>query len=215
MNGEFPKLFPFTKFNPKKIKGDFDPQNPVMGKNASGKTVDRLKRPVNKKGYLVDERGNIIDIFGNKVLDKCVLTGDDIPPVFSTEGFFTHRDESMTELMAEIEKANHSRDLLEEPTRDGVGDPTYLQKEGETSMDSQMEDTPANYNAVNQRLDSLDRTQGPLIDDVEHDYGFVNKDLGSDNEGVKGRRKPVKKSKKQPQNTVAKVEVLPPTERDK
>ena len=121
----------------------------------------------------------------------------------------------MTELMAEILKSNHSRDLLEEPTRDGVGDPTYLQKEGETSMDSQMEDTPANYNAVNQRLDSIDRTQGPLMDEVEHDYGFVSKDLGSDNEGAKGRRKPVKKSKKQPQNNVAKVEVLPPTERDK
>jgi hypothetical protein len=39
-SGEFPKIFPFTKFNIKKIKGEFeiDPNgNPILKKSPSGK----------------------------------------------------------------------------------------------------------------------------------------------------------------------------------
>lgn len=177
-NGEFPKLFPQTSFNPKKIRGDFDPRNPIILKNANGVTVDRLKRPVNKKGYLVDERGNVIDIFGNRVFDKAVLTGDDIPPVFATEGLFAHSDESLTDLMAEIEKANLSKDLVDEPTLD---EPTF-RKDGETSLDSQMDDTPANYNEHNQRqMDSIGMTQGTMVEEVENtlDYQPLKSNAGS------------------------------------
>lgn len=43
-NGEFPKIFPFTKFNIKKIQGDFemDPLgNPILDKGPQGELLDR------------------------------------------------------------------------------------------------------------------------------------------------------------------------------
>jgi len=43
-NGEFPKIFPFTKFNIRSIMGDFDMNatgNPVLSKGKHGGFVDR------------------------------------------------------------------------------------------------------------------------------------------------------------------------------
>ena len=43
-NGEFPKIFPFTKFNIKRIQGDFemDPLgNPILDKGPNGTFIDR------------------------------------------------------------------------------------------------------------------------------------------------------------------------------
>jgi len=43
-NGEFPKIFPFTKFNIKKIQVDFemDPLgNPILDKGPQGELLDR------------------------------------------------------------------------------------------------------------------------------------------------------------------------------
>jgi hypothetical protein len=43
-NGEFPKIFPFTKFNIKRIQGDFemDPLgNPILDKGPAGLLLDR------------------------------------------------------------------------------------------------------------------------------------------------------------------------------
>ena len=49
-NGEFPKIFPFTRFNIQRVLGDveMDPSSrPVLQKNAKGHTVDRQGRLVN------------------------------------------------------------------------------------------------------------------------------------------------------------------------
>jgi hypothetical protein len=49
-NGEFPKIFPFTKFNIKRIQGDFemDPLgNPILDKLPNGDLVDRQGKRVN------------------------------------------------------------------------------------------------------------------------------------------------------------------------
>jgi hypothetical protein len=43
-HGEFPKIFPYTKFNIKNIQGDFDLDplgNPILDKDGSGNNVDR------------------------------------------------------------------------------------------------------------------------------------------------------------------------------
>jgi len=63
-NGEFPKIFAFTKFNIKKVLGDIamDPQgNALLDKNGDNSYSDKRKRPINKLGYLVDPKENVID----------------------------------------------------------------------------------------------------------------------------------------------------------
>lgn len=68
------------------------------------------------------------------MFDKLVLGKDgDIPAVFRTGLLREDTASGMDELMNEIEKG------VERPAKRGNDD-------GETSMDSKMEDTPANYN---------------------------------------------------------------------
>lgn len=68
------------------------------------------------------------------MFDKIVLGKDgDIPAVFRNGLLREDTASGMDELMNEIEKG------ADRPTKRGNDD-------GETSMDSKMEDTPANYN---------------------------------------------------------------------
>lgn len=56
-NGEFPKIFPFTKFNISRVRGDFPLDKrgkPVLNKQNGSQWVDRAGRLVNQHGYLVD-----------------------------------------------------------------------------------------------------------------------------------------------------------------
>ena len=44
-NGEFPKIFPFTKFNISRVQGDFEMNpsgNPMLRKAANGKLYDNV-----------------------------------------------------------------------------------------------------------------------------------------------------------------------------
>jgi len=79
-NGEFPKIFPFTKFNITRVTGDFEMNpsgNPILTKSPSGKgLVDSRGRFVNERGYLIDSEGNVIDIRGKRMFDKIVLESD-------------------------------------------------------------------------------------------------------------------------------------------
>lgn len=55
--GEFPKIFPFSTFNLKRVMGDNEKTssgNPMLVKAAGGGWVDHQKRPVNQRGYLID-----------------------------------------------------------------------------------------------------------------------------------------------------------------
>ena len=59
-NGEFAKIFPFTRFNIKRILGTFemDPGGvPILSTDADGNLVDKLGRVVNQKGYFIDPEG--------------------------------------------------------------------------------------------------------------------------------------------------------------
>ena len=64
-NGEFPKIFPFTKFNLARIQGDIT----EIGKA----TVDKKGRLINTAGFLTDKQGNVVDTRGRIVFDKVVL----------------------------------------------------------------------------------------------------------------------------------------------
>ena len=59
--------------------------------------------------------------------------------------------------MSEIEKNNQS-EFDRNPNAFGVDSnyDKFRQHDGDTSMDSKMEDTPANYNQANQRFDERD-----------------------------------------------------------
>ena len=71
-NGEFPKIFLFTKFNVDNVLGDFEMSplsEPILDKDKNGNFIDRKGRPVNGRGYLIDKNGNIIDKRGKIMFD--------------------------------------------------------------------------------------------------------------------------------------------------
>lgn len=75
-NGEFPKIFAFTKFNIKNVLGDFEMNpvgDPMITEIQPGHWVDDKNRRVNKRGYLIDADGNVIDKRGYKMFDKAIL----------------------------------------------------------------------------------------------------------------------------------------------
>lgn len=73
--GEVPAPFCVEKhnFNPHGIRGDFDYDEqgkPIINKNKRGDYLDKKGKRVNKKGYLTDISGNVIDKYGKKKFDK-------------------------------------------------------------------------------------------------------------------------------------------------
>ena len=155
-SGEFPKIFPFTKFNIERIRGDLEtnPTNgtPVLKKSTSGSGyVDRKGRLVNIRGYLIDKQGNVIDHHGKIMFDKPVLEDDgEIPQVFRTGLLKSDTASSLSRLMSEIERNNQSE--YGQGRDERANDSAYERlknNDGDTSVDSKMEDTPANYNMAN------------------------------------------------------------------
>lgn len=73
----------------------------------------------------------MIDIRGKRMFDKVVLETDgEIPAVFRTGLLQTDTGSDLSHINSDIDRAQRDRD-------------------GETSMDSKMGDTPANYNDIN------------------------------------------------------------------
>lgn len=116
-NGEFPKIFPYTKFNIKLIMGDFDLDqagNPVLGRDTNGNPIDNKGRRVNKRGYLVDRHGNVIEKRGHVMFELAVLDPDgEIPAVFRTGLLKSDTASSLSRLMSEIVR-NQSSDFDQE-----------------------------------------------------------------------------------------------------
>lgn len=85
----------------------------------------------------MDKYGNVIDNRGNLMFEKAILDKDgDIPPVFRTGLLGSDSGSDISRLHSNIDDRK--------PVRDN---------DGETSMDSNMADTPANYNNQNQRFE--------------------------------------------------------------
>ena len=160
-NGEFPKIFLFTKFNVDSITGDFEMSplsDPILDKDANGNLIDRKGRLVNARGYLVDKEGNVIDKRGKRMFDKVILGPDgEIPKIFRMQILKSDSGSSLSRLMDEIEKNQPSEyERVDEEDKDQDGDDDGDGQDGDTSMDSAMEDTPANYNIPNQRFDEYE-----------------------------------------------------------
>jgi len=150
---EIPKIFPFTKFNIKNILGDFemDPVgNPILDKDKNGNLIDRQGQRVNSKGYLIDKNGNVINKNGKVMFQKGLLDNEgDIPKVFRTGLLKSDTASSLSRLMSEIERNQPSEfDQEERRIQDEINKQMKGRGgDGDTSVDSMMEDTPANYNA--------------------------------------------------------------------
>lgn len=177
---EIPKIFPFTKFNIKNVLGDFemDPLgNPILDKDASGRLIDRQGRRVNSKGYLIDSEGNVINKHGKLMFPKSVLDSEeDIPKVFRTGLLKSDTASSLSRLMSEIGKNQPSEfDQEEQRIQEEIAQNIRKQKRGNsgnTSVDSMMEDTPANYNYQNQRFDGeMGEGEGEEGEEEEDEYG--------------------------------------------
>lgn len=154
---EIPKIFPFTKFNLKGVLGEFemDPLgNPILDKDANGNLIDRDGKRVNAKGYLIDKDGNVINKNGKIMFEKKLLDNEgDIPKVFRTGLLKSDTASSLSRLMSEIGK-NQLSDFDQEEARVQQMSKMKRGNSGNTSVDSMMEDTPANYNYQNQRFDA-------------------------------------------------------------
>ena len=146
-NGEFPKIPAFAKFNLKTIMGDVT-NLAELKENPERPLIDHQGRPINESGYLIDANENIINVKGQLVLRKEVLDASgEVPLIFRGGQLRQDTGASLSRLMSEIEKGHPTR------TIDSINDQACnLKQEGETSLDSQMEDTPANYNLANQRV---------------------------------------------------------------
>ena len=93
-------------------------------------------------------------MFQRKVLDN----EDDIPKVFRTGLLKSDTASSLSRLMSEIERNQPSEfDAEEQRIQDEIEKqirkPRARGHSGNTSVDSMMEDTPANYNQQNQRFE--------------------------------------------------------------
>ena len=87
-------------------------------------------------------------------------------------------------------------------------------EDGDTSVDSKMEDTPANYNMANQRFDS-EGNQQPIPEDEEGGEHMAPSDFSDQDDPAvliqKKKQKPKKKKKPKMQT----IEFLEPTKREK
>jgi len=112
---------------------------------------------VNSKGYLIDKNGNVINKNGKVMFQKGLLDNEgDIPKVFRTGLLKSDTASSLSRLMSEIERNQPSEfDQEERRIQDEINNQMKGRGgDGDTSVDSMMEDTPANYNAQNQRFDA-------------------------------------------------------------
>ena len=92
------------------------------------------------------------------MFDKVVLSPDgEIPKIFRMQILKTDSGSSLSRLMDEIEKNQPSDYERAEEDKDQDQDQEHDDvQSGDTSVDSAMEDTPANYNIPNQRFDDYE-----------------------------------------------------------
>lgn len=157
-NDEIPKIFTFTKFNEKNVKGEFeqDPMDePILGKDKSNNFFDLNQKQVNSKGYIIDKEGNVLNKHGKLMFKKKLLDSEGlIPRVFRTGLLKRDGSSSFSRLMSEIDRIRPSEFDHEERKFYGeIDDIIYRARDfsENTSFDAMMEDTPANYNHINAR----------------------------------------------------------------
>lgn len=135
----------------------------------------------------MDSKGNVVNKYGKVAFEKKLLDNEaDIPKVFRTGLLKSDTASSLSRLMSEIGKNQPSEfDQEEQRIQDELAKNMRRKKRGNsgnTSVDSMMEDTPANYNMQNQRYDP-DMEGQQQMDEQEMDEGS---DYGSEYDEVMG-----------------------------
>lgn len=107
--GDFPKIFPFTKFKLKNVLGNFemDPLgNPILDRSPDGQHfLDRDGKVVNQRGYFINAQGDVIDKYGKVMFNRDILDSEgEIPKVFRTGLLKSDTASSLSRLMSEIER---------------------------------------------------------------------------------------------------------------
>jgi hypothetical protein len=151
--------------------------NPILDRDKDGNLIDRQGRRVNSKGYLIDKDGNVINKHGKVMFKKDLLDNEgDVPKVFRTGLLKSDTASSLSRLMSEIERNQPSefdqeeRRIQQEIENQMKGGRPKRGNSGNTSVDSMMEDTPANYNDQNMRFDPEMEQQDEMEDD-DDEYG--------------------------------------------
>jgi len=85
-DGDLPKLFNYNgrRFDITDCIGQVDRDSNgelVPQTDANGRLIDNLGRPINSKGYLIDEFGNVVDKDGRQIFDRKHLADDEIPKI--------------------------------------------------------------------------------------------------------------------------------------
>lgn len=191
----------------------------MLKKTTSGNGyLDKKGRLVNIKGYLIDKSGNVIDTHGKLMFDRCVLEEDgEIPVVFRTGLLRSDTASSLSRLMSEIERGNQS-EYGNNRDNGGANDSAYERlknNDGDTSVDSKMEDTPANYNIPNQRFDSEGNNEGIQEEDEGGEHMAPSDFSEQEDPTILVSRKKQKKSKKKKKAKLQTIEFLEPTNREK
>merc|ERR1711981_350701 len=115
--------------------------NPILDKDAQGNFIDRNGKRVNRKGYLIDGAGNVINKYGRIMFEKELLDNEgDIPKVFRTGLLKSDTASSLSRLMSEIGKNQLSDFDAEENKVNAFGKKMRAGNDGDTSVDSMMED---------------------------------------------------------------------------
>lgn len=157
------------------------------------------------------------------MFDTNVLTPDgDIPKIFRMQILKTDSGSSLSRLMDEIERNQPSEVGDDNPQRRNNQMIEYesiknskLDKDGDTSVDSAMEDTPANYNIPNQRFEHYEDYEAiPEESDRARKMQYHSQpDVGIDSDMP--RRKTKKRTKKKKKNKNGEyIEYLMPTGRE-
>lgn len=86
-DGDLPKLFNYNgrRFDITDCMGTIDKDEfgyYIWEQDKNGRRVDKLGRPINSKGYLCDDQGNVIDKDGKQLFEFKHLYEDDIPKIF-------------------------------------------------------------------------------------------------------------------------------------
>ena len=163
-DGEFPKIFPFTKFNIDEIRGDLEKDEngkiKVIHENEKGEILDNRKRRVNAKGYLIDNEGNILDQRGNRVFDWDLIDDSgEIPKVFRIGLLRSDSTTSLNRFLEEIEENKHRLGLddndldsafeEEEKLLMDNSENDLFKSKHTSENNSAMGDRPSNYNTAN------------------------------------------------------------------
>lgn len=160
-------------FELQEIIGEFeldDLGNFIIQRGEAGELLDKLERRVNRRGYLIDRFGNVINKNGQIIFKQVELNSDDeIPAPFGFEkrkkNLLQMGDEGEFKVNQNQKVVDDDEDVVEKEMKSikkkGKGRGKAKEDEDTSSVDSLMADAPGQY-----QLDSNTQNEDEIIDRV-------------------------------------------------